>query len=363
MTAKRTAMCLCILALLVTAAAADTYIARTNVPIRIALPMAGSADGATVYMKARGGEWQKADYEVTDNRLILSPNPRELGGTEIIMVINPPADLVIDDSNPPLILGIKADGEPLPAEPRVDLGRVLQPPQTVTFGIADRENALDLDSLQVMYDNSRVDEKNLTVESISRRQARIDADVVVDQYGNHEVTLTAADRSPEANTVEVAVVFEKIAGDNYLRPVSGSVNVKVDSNYPNYPSIEPLTDGHKFLSGAGAGNDVTWASAENDAPHWIAVTMEEEKELSEVTIYWAYSGSTFHTSQKIMIQVPADSGWETVYESPDEGPGQQRSTTVTFDPVTTDSFRIFQPPGGGSSGRPDLMWVAEVEAR
>jgi hypothetical protein len=139
--------------------------------------------------------------------------------------------------------------------------------------------------------------------------------------------------------------------------------VKVDSNYPNYPSIAPLTDGHKILSGAGAGNDVTWASAEHDGPHWIEVTMQEEKELSEVTIYWAYSGSTFHTSQKTMIQVPDGDGWKTIYESPDEGPGQQRSTTFTFDPVMTDRFRIVQPPGGGSPGRPDLMWVAEVEAR
>jgi len=31
--------------------------------------------------------------------------------------------------------------------------------------------------------------------------------------------------------------------------------------------------------------------------------------------------------------------------------------------VTVDGFRIVQDDGGGAAGRPQLMWIAEVEAR
>ncbi len=37
-------------------------------------------------------------------------------------------------------------------------------------------------------------------------------------------------------------------------------------------------------------------------------------------------------------------------------------TIIKLDaPVTAAAFRIFQPKGKGPAGRPDLMWVREVE--
>lgn len=362
MTISRFALLVCIIAVAASAVLADTYVARTNVPIRIALPD-GSGAEMKVFIKASGGEWQKAEYELEENRIILSPNPRQLGGTEIFMVINPPADLVLEDSKPPLLLGVKADGQPLPNKTHQDLGRMLDPPTTVTFGVADRENALDLQSVQVTFDGSQLSADRVSVEEINRRQAKITADIAVDEYGGHEVQLRVADRSPEMHELQVRMQFEKIAGDNFVRPESGKAEVRVDSYFANYPSLEPLTDGHKILSGAGAGNDVTWASAENETSHWIEVTLPEHKTLSEVTVYWAYSGSTFHTSQHVMVQVPENDGWKTVYETPEGSQGAKRSSTYSFEPVQTQTFRVYQPPGGGPSSRPNLMWVAEVEAR
>ncbi|MFP3904067.1 MAG: discoidin domain-containing protein, partial [Armatimonadota bacterium] len=359
MTISRFALLVCIITVATSAVLADTYVARTNVPIRIALPD-GSGGDMKVFIKARGGEWQAAEYELEENRIILSPNPGQLGGTEIFMVINPPADLVLDDSKPPLLLGVKADGKPLVNKNRQDLGRMLEPPATLTFGVADRENALDLQSVQVTFDGSQLPAERVSIEQISRRQAKITADIAVDEYGTHEVQLRVADRSPETHELQVQVAFEKIAGDNYVRPESGKAEVRVDSYFANYPSLEPLTDGYKILSGAGAGNDVTWASAENEQPHWIEVSLPEEKTLSEVTVYWAYSGSTFYTSQQVMVQVPENDGWRTVYKTPEDSQGAQRSSTYTFEPVQTQQFRVYQPPGGGPSSRPNLMWVAEV---
>ncbi len=362
MTISRVAVIVCIIALAASAVLADTYVARTNVPIRIALPD-GSGGEMNVFIKASGGEWQEAEYELEENRIILSPNPGQLGGTEIFMVINPPADLVLDDSKPPLLLGVKADGTPLANEDRQDLGRMLDPPQTITFGVADRENALDVQSVQVTYDGSQLPAENVSVEQISHRQAKITADITVDEYGSHEVQLRVTDASPEMHKLQAKIAFEKIAGDNYVRPKSGKATLKVDSYFPNYPSLEPLRDGYKILSGAGAGNDVTWASAENETPHWIEVTLPEEKTLSEVTVYWAYSGSTFYTSQHVMVQVPAKNGWKTMYDTPEGSQEAKRSSTYSFEPVQTQRFRVYQPPGGGPSSRPNLMWVAEVEAR
>jgi hypothetical protein len=124
-----------------------------------------------------------------------------------------------------------------------------------------------------------------------------------------------------------------------------------------------LIDGFKMLDGSGAGNDVTWASAEVDGPHWIEITLPEPKPMTEVTVYWAYSGQTFHTSQHIQIQVADNDRWRRVADSGDQVLSPQRNHTLRFDEVTTDRIRVYQPQKGGTVGRPDLMWVAEVEVR
>ena len=343
---------------------AGTYVLTINVPIEVCLSIGASSDEIHVFMKARGGKWQQADYELRDGRIRVWPDPKKLGGNEILLIINPPADLDIFDERPPILLGIKADGKPLPSVSDLSLGQTLTPPRVVTWGVADRENALDLGSLRVVLDGELIKDERISVTPVSARQVAVCLDLQNLQYGEHEIEVTIADAFPQSNELHLRASVDKVAGTNYVRTASGEVEVTVDSHYETYyPSVAPLTDGFSQLTGEGAGNDVTWASAENDQPHWIEIKLPEPKPIKEVTVYWAYSGSTFYTSQNIHIQVPDDGGWRTVYTPPGGGFGPQRNTSFFFGEVTTDRFRVYQPPNGGPAPRPGLMWAAEVEAR
>ncbi len=353
--------------LLITGAAAsgplsaDIYILTANVPVRVAAPIQQASGDMVVFIKAKGGQWQQPQYQVEGDRIILSPNPKELGGTELFLVINPPPELDLSDDNPPILLGIKGDGKPLRLEAVVDMGATLAPPQVLTWGVADRENALDLASLKVVLDGELVIDDRVSVTAVSSRQAGITVNLGDLEYGSHEISVKIADAFPQSNELQLKATVTKLATTNWMQAASDSVEVKVDSHYmTSYPSVAPLTDG---FCGEGSSNDVTWASAEDDQPHWIEIKLPQPRPLKEVTVYWANTGSTFHTSQNVQVQVPEDGGWKTVYTSPKQGLGAERCTTFFFDEVTTDRFRVYQPAGGGTSQRPNLMWVAEVEAR
>ncbi len=340
---------------------ADMYILTTNVPVRVAPPIQQASEEIVILIKAKGGKWQRPEYELEGDRIVLSLNPKELGGTELFLVINPPPELDLYDEKPPVLLGIKGDGQPLPAETVLELGRTLTPPRVLEWGVADRENALDLGSLKVVLDGELVIDDRVSVTQVSKCQVGISLNLANLEYGSHHLSVKIADAFPQSNELHLKATVTKLATTNWVQAEADTVEVKVDSHYmTSYPLVAPLIDG---FSGEGSSNDVTWASAEDDQPHWIEIKLPQPRPVKEVTVYWANTGSTFHTSQNIEIQVPEGGGWKTVYTSPKKGFTPARCTTFFFDEVTTDRFRVYQPAGGGTVQRPDLMWVAEVEAR
>ena len=344
-------------------ALAESYVITANTPVTMVTAVREPSAALRIFIKARGGQWQEPDYEVTGDRISLSINPKALGGSELYLLINPRADLDLYDEKPPVLLGIKADGKPLALELDVDLTTAPAPPRVIAWGLADRENALDMKSLSVQLNGRTLPADRVSVKQISPRQISVTVDLSEIDYGDYELVLTVADAFPQANELQASVSFQRRARGNYVRPQVGQVVVKVDSCYPNYPLVSSLTDGYNQLTGQGASNDVTWASAEGGSPHWIDITLPEPKPLKEVTVYWAYSGSTFFTSRQIEIQIPDNGGWKTVYTSPDKGIPVGRHKTFAFDEVTTDRFRVYQPGNGGPESRAGLMWIAEVEAR
>ncbi len=344
-------------------ALADAYIVTANVPVRLALPAPDVTPDAAVYIRAAGGQWQKVPFTLADGRILLTPNPKEAGGAQMYLLINPPAELDIYDQKPPILLGVKADGKPKKADANLDLGASSQVPQIILWGVADRENSLDLSSLKVILNGEVLGSDRVKVTPVSRRQVGIQVDMGELDYGEHSVQTSIKDAFPQSNTLNLSAKFTKIDTANVIQLLKADIVVKVDSNFSSYPSLAPLTDGFNRLSGSGSGNDVTWASAEVTGDHWIDVTLPKAVPLSEVTLYWAYTGGTFYTSQNIEIQVAAGDGWKTVAKSPAEGLQEGRNNTIKFNTVTTDHFRVYQPSGGGPASRPEIMWLAEVEAR
>jgi hypothetical protein len=344
------------------AALATTVRAICTVPVQLSLPLATQSDTPQAFIRGDEGPWQPARYELDDGRIIFQLRPAQLGG-HIMLLINPPADLDIHDTNPPQLVGLKVDEKPLPAEKRVHLGASSDAPRQIRAGFADAENTLELASVLATLNGLRVPAERISVTSPDPGRATVTLELGHVEYGRHRAVISIADASPMANAAQVSVDFERADTTNFLLASIADIKMQASSHFPNYESLAALNDGFKELSGGSCGNDVSWASSEGPNDHWLEVTMPQERTVGEVTIYWAYAGATYHTSQSIMIQVPDDGAWRNVYTSPPEGHQPGPCTTFAFDPVKTDRFRIYQPAGGGGAGRPNLMWLAEVEAR
>ncbi|MFP3904066.1 MAG: discoidin domain-containing protein [Armatimonadota bacterium] len=341
-------------------ASADFINARCTMPTQFTMPAAGPA--SQVFIKAGSGEWTPAEYETINSSLRFHLDPGALGSSDIMLLINPPEDLDMNDRTPPTLTGVKVDGKALPAKDDIHLGLSEDAPRMLKFGLADAENAVDETSVEVTLNDRPLDDRAVTVTPITLQKATVTVDLGEVDYGKYELAVSVADASPQRNTATARVRFDHFDTTNVLLAGSG-VELKVDSCFSNYESLIPLNDGEKELSGVHCRNDVSWASAETPSPHWIEVTLDKPRTIEEVSVWWASYNNTYHTSQEIEIQVPAAEGWKTIYQSPGDGHNPSAVTTFRFEPLETDRFRIHQASGGGSAGRPDLMWVAEIEAR
>ncbi|MFS8665504.1 MAG: family 10 glycosylhydrolase [Limnochordales bacterium] len=139
--------------------------------------------------------------------------------------------------------------------------------------------------------------------------------------------------------------------------------VRVDSSFRGY-GPHPLNDGRRNDEvEIGRWAEVAWASAETPEPHWIELEWSQPQRIARVDLYWARDRDQFHASRRYRVEAWTGDGWQLIFahESP-VGTTHVTRHSVSFVPVTTTRLRIWQPPGGGPAGRPDLMWVAEVEA-
>lgn len=159
--------------------------------------------------------------------------------------------------------------------------------------------------------------------------------------------------------------------------------VTVDSTFPGYSGVKPLNDG--FYATTENHNQNIWATESwasennNDRDHWIQFTFTDAVDISKVVVYWAADGvgtPTIYSPREAYIEAMIDGQWQRVasYNWKTESGEfllQQNSTEFTFEKVTTDRIRVFQPKGMGdaTSSRNEgaqttfsgIMWVSEVE--
>lgn len=314
-------------------------------------------------VRAGNHAWQPAKITTRDGHYIFNLSPAELGGNDILLLINPPAGLDISDVVPPAVTGLKVDGKPYPARPFTHLGIMPKAPHVILVGVADAANKLDTTSIEVTFNGDRLPKEAISVVPAGNNKATVSADLGDVEYGSHRAVISICDASPQRNVLKATVAFDRRSTTNYLNAGAYEVTLKTDSAYAGYESLASLTDGFIDLDGNHCQNDVSWASAEQPDDHWVEVTMDQPRTISEVSLYWAYLNTDYHTSQKILIQVPDGDSWKTVYSSPSGGMKIQKCSTLAFEPVKTQRFRVFQPAGGGSPTRTNLMWLAEIEAR
>ena len=155
------------------------------------------------------------------------------------------------------------------------------------------------------------------------------------------------------------------AGEQGQRPpnLARSARVRVDSSFRGY-SPAPLTDGvRNDVPEVGRWAEVAWASAERPSDHWVELRWPEAVTVTQVDIYWALDRGRFFPSRRLVLQAEGPDGeWQTVWELEWHRAGHTVSrTSITTAPFTTAALRLLQPAGGGPEGRPDLMWIAEIE--
>lgn len=141
--------------------------------------------------------------------------------------------------------------------------------------------------------------------------------------------------------------------------VPAGTRLSVDSNFSGYqPDV--LADG-RINPDTPDWTRVAWASADDPRPHWIRMDFPAPRRVGKVTVHWALDGGVRYRSRDVRVEVRDGESWKAV-DLHEEGIDANNERTVfSFEPVTAESLRIYQPASGGPAGRPDILWVTEVQ--
>jgi hypothetical protein len=133
--------------------------------------------------------------------------------------------------------------------------------------------------------------------------------------------------------------------------------VMPSSLYPDY-EVSPVLDGRPNKAALGWRNRA-WASTERPDPHWIEFALPKPQPVSEVKVTWATDNGEAFPSRRFAVQVqePEKESWETVWKTDSN---LEKATVVSFGKRDVQKIRVVQEPEGGSSARPNLMWVEQV---
>jgi hypothetical protein len=157
------------------------------------------------------------------------------------------------------------------------------------------------------------------------------------------------------------VWFDDVAVMEDLRRkgnVAREAQVTVDSSFSGYDS-SPVNDGVTVGEGLHWTKEA-WASAEEARPHFIELRFKEPRSIARALVYWSLDGGVARTSREIAVEIPEGDGWKRVALVKPGAP--EPVTEIRFaQPVQSERFRFVQPMGAGPQGRPNLMWVREVE--
>lgn len=358
---KLALLCLLGLSANVFAAPYELVQAVTTGPAVIGLPWKATGT-PRVFVRVERGKWVPAKFTTQGDALTFKLDPAELGSGNIMLIVNPPQDVVLNDATGPVFSELAIDGKGVKLTGTVDLGKVKVAPAKLRVVVKDAANAVDAAAVQVTLDGRPLPPEAVRVEQADRKQARVAVTLGESEYAAHELVITAADAAPEANQSAVRVKYELLDFGNVALASMGA-KVSVDSSFAGYESLKALNDGITTMPGDSCGSEISWASAEVDTDHWAEVTLAKPAEIKEVSVYWAAYTHVSHTPKQFEIQVPEDGGWKALYRSPAEGETVSPVTTARFEPVKVDKFRVFMPKGQGSMSRPNLLWIGEIKAR
>jgi hypothetical protein len=178
-------------------------------------------------------------------------------------------------------------------------------------------------------------------------------------------SLRAADLdAPKPKGVALALdANSTVALDADRNGMPAKTKLTATAPYEGY-SLGPVVDGIKKRKDLGP-QEAAWASEEEANPHGVEIQFPQPQHGGRFQITWAYDTNGdenvhWWSSRDFVIQVKAKAtdDWKTVTEVKNN----QSSIGCYPLPETPFSFlRIYQLPGGGHTGRPNLMWIGQLE--
>lgn len=194
----------------------------------------------TVHVKGLDGTWKALPATRQQGRVVVDLTPADAPGGMTTLVINKPDWMVLDDTQPPLLLSVLVGDQPVAVDGALNLGVHDARIPPITVRVADAANPIDPTAAQVRLQNASA-------------QVRVDASSVKppDTSGLFTVTLSglapgvysgeivAADMSPQANRLtapfKIAVFGATIDEDSKsvsLASTEASYRVTPDAKVP-----------------------------------------------------------------------------------------------------------------------------------
>ncbi|MCE5241213.1 hypothetical protein LLH23_22335 [bacterium] len=329
------------------------------VALLLCLASALMAAPLTIHYRHASGKWLPLPCAVDEARGVVSftLDPKAIGGGSTTVLLGELKGVVLDDERPPRVTGVKVDDRAVRVSPATDLDWLAETPRTLTIGLADDLNALDLSALKVLLNGKPLTPSQYAREfsqgGKSLRLVLPVADLLAgdDRFVN-TVEVRALDVSPMQNGAAFKLTYR------HLGAVKESPTLIAESSYSGYENLSVLTDG-KVMKPGETTYGCTWAAEEVPGDHWLVFAWPGEKTLSGVEIFWATYQGTYHASQKLLVQTWDGKQWVT--QKTLTNLKAEQSTAIELAPVKTTRLRLLQPDGMGNPVRPNIMWITEVK--
>ncbi len=168
----------------------------------------------------------------------------------------------------------------------------------------------------------------------------------------------------ELSSPEALAVVLKDSANGFPK----GTKVLPSSTYADY-SVGTVTNGVKDRSKLDWRNEA-WASQERETPHFLEFRFPKSVQGSHLVVDWASDHGEAFPSRTFAVEVKPVTSEETDKEKDKQASWKQiwaindntnKHCEIGLTPEKISALRIVQAAGGGSSARPNLMWVEQVQ--
>jgi hypothetical protein len=157
----------------------------------------------TVYYRVDDGSWAKLEAPAKEGRIEIEIGPQMAPGGEAILVVNKPEWMVLDDTAPPTLSGMKVNGVSRPSSTEtLHLGCAAGDTVEVVFGIKDDKNPICAETASFYVNDAPAASVKLERKVLGPPQSegRLVANISGLKPGAYEGLLTLTDMAPLCNS-------------------------------------------------------------------------------------------------------------------------------------------------------------------